>query len=444
MARKFLISRIALAVALSSGLAGFAASPALAAKKEKAPAASYSDGFRKAAGPIQEAMNAATSSLPSPAKPEDYAAAKAKIDAALGGDGKAAFEAAAASATTPDDKLAMGSMLRNYGLLSQDLATKQQGNVMLLESGKLEAAQAGPSNYDAGITAYQLKDYANAAKYLKAAKDLGFQDPNNQLDLILADSYKRNNNPEAALAMSKQEIEDAKARGVAPSENALRAALQSTYTAKQLAPSADYAALLAQYYPETWNVAISVVRQLAALPNQENLDLMRLMFVTNAMTEKRDYAEYLDNVDPRAYPGEALKVMNDGLAKGKLTNADLGDEKANTSARVAGDKASLPSVEKDAMKPGATVAAVTSAADVFLSYDQYAKAETLYAKAMGMPGVDANKVALRLGMAQAMQGKYADAEASLAKVTGTRQPVAKLWSAYAKGKAAPTAPAAAG
>jgi hypothetical protein len=47
-------------------------------------------------------------------------------------------------------------------------------------------------------------------------------------------------------------------------------------------------------------------------------------------------------------------------------------------------------------------------------------------------------------MSQALTGKYADAQTNLAKVTGTRLPVAKLWTAYAKGKAspAPAAPAA--
>lgn len=448
MARKFLVSRVALAVALSSGLAIGAATPAMAAKKEKAAAGKFSPEFIKSAQPIQKAMEAAQAKLPaSGQQPSDLAAAKQAFDAAIGGDGKAAFEAAVPTATTPDDKNALGSMMRNYGILSQDAALKQRGNMMLLESGKLDAAAIGSTNFDAGVTAYQQKDYSNAAKYLKAAKDAGYQDPQNQLDLILADAYKRNNNPEAALAMAKSDVEAAKARGQAPSEGALRNVLQQTYTAKQLAPSTEYAAMLGQYYPNTWNTAISVVRQLASLPRDQNLDLMRLMFVTGAMNEKRDYLEYIENVDPRAFPGEAVKVMNDGIAKGKLTTAEVGEDKRNAEGRIAGDKASLTATERDANKAGATGATVVAAGDVFLSYDQPAKAETFYTKALTMPGVDTNKVALRLGMSQALTGKYAEAESNFAKVTGTRQPVAKLWSAYAKSKsspapAAPTAPVA--
>ncbi|WP_404481080.1 hypothetical protein [Novosphingobium sp. BL-52-GroH] len=445
MARKFLVSRIALAVALSSGLALGVASPAMAAKKEKAPANNFSPEFVKVAQPLQKAMEAAIAALGGQQTPAALAAAKQAFDSAVGGDGKAAFQAAVPAATTPDDKNALGSLMRNFGIISQDLALKQQGNVLLLGSGKLPAAEAGKTNYDAGITAYQLKDYANSATYLKAAKDGGFVDSSGQLDLVLADAYKRNNNPEAALQLAKDDIAAAQARGVAPSETSLRNVLQQTYTAKQLAPSTEYAAMLGQYYPGSWNTAISVVRQLSSLPRDQNLDLMRLMYVTGGMAEKRDYFEYIENVDPRAFPGEAVKVMQDGLAKGKLTQAEIGADLSNSQGRVAGDKASLPATERDANKPGATGATVVAAGDVFLSYDQPAKAEGFYAKAITLPGVDANKVALRLGMAQALSGKYADAQTSFAKVTGTRQPVAKLWSAYAKSKAggaAPTAPAA--
>jgi len=444
MARKFLVSRVALAIALTGGLAVSAAQPAMAAKKDKKAesTANFSDAFRTAAAPIEKAMTEATSKLPSPPQPADLATAKASMDAALGGNAKGAFDAAVPTATTPDDKNALGSMMRNYGIISQDLVMKQQGTKMMLDSGKVPAESVGAMNFDAGVTAYQAKDYAGAATYLKAAKDAGYTDPNNQLDAVLADAYKRSGNAQAALQMTQQEIDAAKANGKAPSETALRTALQQSYDAKQLDKSTEYAAMLGQYYPGAWNVALAVVRQLASLPRDQNLDLMRLMFVTNAMADKRDYLEYLENVDPRAYPGEALKVINDGVSKGKLTEADIGPDKSNTSARVASDKASLPATANDAMKANASVGTVTGAGDVFLSYDDPAKAETFYTKAMGMPGADASKVALRLGMAQAMQGKYAEAETTLAKVTGTRAPVAKMWIAYAKSKASP-APAAA-
>ena len=438
MARKFLISRIALAVALSSGAAvALAPTTALAAKKKADEgAANYSKEFREAAGPIQEALNGATSKMPNPPQEADLQAAKASIDAALGGDAMAAFTKAEASASTPDDKNALGSMLRNYAIITKNSDARLRANKMMLESGKVAANNVGPLNFDAGVTAYQAQDYATAATYLKAAKDAGYTDPNNQLDAVLADAYKKSGNSDAALAMVKSDIEAAQAAGTAPSETSIRSALQAAYDSKQLQPSSDYAAMLVKYYPspEAWNVSASIVRQLASLPKDQNIDLMRLMYASGGMKGKRDYLEYLENADPRAYPGEALKVMNQGLSNGALTSADLGGEKAATEARVKSDKASLPSQEADANKSGASVQTVKAAGDVFLSYDQYAKAEGFYQRALTMPGADTNTVALRLGMTQALQGKKAEAEANLAKVTGNQAAVAKLWSAYAAGK----------
>ena len=442
MARMFLGSRIALAVALASGLTAGAAAPALAAKKEKAPAPVFSDGFRKVAAPIEKAITGAMTKLPSPAGPADYANAKTEIDAALGGDAKATFLAAIPLATTPDDKQVLGTMIRNFGILSQDLSLKQQGNGLLIDSGKLPAQgapgtmSAGSVNFDAGVTAYQMKDWANAARFFKGAKDAGFVDPNGQLDLLLIDTMKRSGYTAGVLQVSKEDVEAAKAKGVAPSESALRQLLQSSYDARQLAPSLDYATMLGQYYPGSWGVAISVVAQLAALPREQDIDLMRLKFLTKGMAEKRDYFIYLEDVDPRAFPGEALKVIDHGIANGKLTAAEIAADKANAAARVTADRASLPATARDAEKATATVGVVTGAGDLFLSYDDPANAETFYTKALGMPGVDAAKVALRLGMAQVLQGKYAEADANFAKVTGPRSTVARMWSAYAKGKVA--------
>lgn len=446
MARKFLISRIALAVAMTGGIAA-AAAPTMVAAKEKAPAkATFSKEYAAVAAPVDKAIadskaNAAVQAASQKAQAAktdaEKAAAKAEVDAAMGGV-LAQLQAAEAQATQPFDKLKQGEMTRNVGVLMNDPAMQHKGLVMMLDSGQTSPESLGQIQYLAGVTAYQSGKYDVAARYLQQSFDGGYRDTQNMIQPLLADSYKRSNNPQAALAMVQKELEAAKASGTKPSETSIRSALQASYDAKQLAPSTEYAAMLAQYYPSpaSWNISTSIVRQLASLQNAENLDLMRLMNVTGAMKDKRDYLEYLQNVDPRAFPGEAVKIMDQGLAKNLLTQADVPD-RGNSAGRVAADKASLPATERDALKPAATAAQVTGAGDVFLSYEDYPKAETLYKAALAKSGVDANKANLRLGMAQAMQGKAADAQATLAKVTGTRAPVAKLWAAYAASKATP-------
>jgi hypothetical protein len=51
-----------------------------------------------------------------------------------------------------------------------------------------------------------------------------------------------------------------------------------------------------------------------------------------------------------------------------------------------------------------------------------------------MPGANTNEELTRLGIAQIGLGNYDAARTTLAKVTGTRMPIAKLWVAYADEK----------
>ena len=117
---------------------------------------------------------------------------------------------------------------------------------------------------------------------------------------------------------------------------------------------------------------------------------------------------------------------------------------ANTisAARVQADTADLPKLAKDARSPGATVATLMAAGDAFLSYQKPAEAEEFYALALAKPGVDTPRVLTRLGIAQADQGKTAEAQASFAKVEGARQAIARLWGIYAgqAGQPAATTP----
>ena len=299
MARKFLISRVALAVALSSGLA-ISAMPGVAAakaKKDEAPKPEFSPEFVKAAGPLEKAMGEALKKIPAQgAGAADMTAAKDAFDASVGGDGKAAFAAAEAVATTPDDKRTLGSWMRNYAIFGQDTPLRQKANVLMIDSGKLSAQEAGRINFDAGINAYNAKDYQGAIRFMTGAKAAGFADPDGNLDKVLDVSYRQTNNPAAALELARQNLAAAKASGTKPSETAIRTALQASLDGKQLAPSVDYAVMLSEEYPsqQSWNTAIAVVRALAPLQPQEYIDLMRLMDRTNSFTSNVDYGEFID------------------------------------------------------------------------------------------------------------------------------------------------------
>jgi tetratricopeptide (TPR) repeat protein len=455
-----LFSRTALGLALSLGVAagGFVAQPALAAKQPAGPKIEFSPGFSKvaadldktlAAAPNDAAVKAASDQVRSAHEAKNAqaaAAAVAQVDAALGG-AKAKLDAAAAAASTAGDKLKLGEMTRTYGVLIDDVALQHSGLVMMLDSGVLQPAVMGQVQFLAGVTAYQKGDYAGAVKYLEPAKASGYHDPQGLLERVLADAYKRSGNAGGALAMAQQDIAAAKAAGTKPSETAIRTALQTAYDGKQAGPAIDLAVMLVQDYPSpnSWNNSINVVRSMSQYQSQESLDLMRLMSRTGSLTSERDYIEYIQALDPRRLPGEAQKVIDAGLAAGKLRANDpfITEAKGIASGRVAADRASLPGLERDARAANASGATVLGAADAFLSYGDAAKAESLYTIAVGKGGAENDRALTRLGIAQLDQGKVAEAQASFAKVQGSRRPIAQLWSAYAAQKAGGAGPVAA-
>ena len=452
MARKYLISSVAMAMAMVGGMA-VSATPVLAAPKEKPAKISFSKEFAAAAADLDKAVgaastnatvSAATAKASAATTPEAKAAAGAEVDAALGG-AKAKLAAAAAVATTPGDKIKLGELTRNVGVLMADSKMQHQGLVQMLDSGATAPDSVGQIRYLAGVTAYQSGDYVGAANYLKQAKDGGYTDKEGMIDRVLADAYKRSGNTAAALGVATQEIAAARAAGTKPSEIALRSALQAAYDAKQVNEATSLAVDLARDYPtsKSWASSIAVVRALAGLQGQDNLDLMRLMSRTGSMDNKRDYLEYIENADPRRLPGETLKIMDQGVASGQLTSGEVAEYRQVASGRLAADKASLVSLERDARNGSASAATVTGAADAFLSYGEPAKAEELYKAALAKSGVDKDRAMTRLGIAQVDQGKFAEAKQSFSQVGGTRGPVAKLWSAYADSKSAPSAPATA-
>ncbi|MEW9855562.1 hypothetical protein [Novosphingobium sp. M1R2S20] len=451
MARKFLISRIALAVALSSGVAVTVA-PAPAVAQKKAKAGAFSNEFAAAAADLDKTVAEASSNPAVKAASDKAAAAQdaaakqaaaAEVDAALGG-ADAKLAAAMAVASTPMDKIKLGELTRNIGVLKADPAQQHKGLVMMLESGAAQPDSLGQLQWLAGVTAYQSGDYQAAVKYLKPAYDAGYRDQQGMIDRVLADAYKRTNNSGAALQMAQQEIERAKAAGTTPSDAALRTALQAAYDAKQMAPAVDLSAQLVQYHPgpQSWSTAFQVTRALARLDAQENLDLMRLMDRTNSLASKGDYIGYIQDADPRRLPGETLRVIDKGIAAGKITAADVREARSMAQGRVSADRSSLASYEKDA-RASSNFATINGAADALLSYEQPAKAEELYKLALPKAGpAEKDRVLTRLGIAQADQGKFSEAERTFAQVSGNRTPVAKLWTAYVKSKTSPSAAAA--
>jgi len=424
-------------------------SPAIAAKKDKGPKLEFSKGFVAVAGPAQTAFqNAAkkseveaaraqlTSALQS-GNEQQIAAARAAMNAALSEE-LGMLDKVFGAIEKDDDRFLAGNLAINLGNVAQDPSIQRRGIKAMIASGKAEPDQLPRFNAVAGQLAYQAGDYAEAHQYLQKAVDAGFTDNNSEV--ILAEAYMSDNMAPQGLAVLKQAIESRKASGSLAPDSWYRRGLISAYKAGMVDDTANFGAMLIRDYPNPSNIgaAVTILREIGGFNSQETLDLMRLMGRTKSYAEERDYVEYIQAADPRRLPGEVLQVIDAGIAAKKLNPSDtfVSDARTQASDRAKSDRASLASYASDARKPGATIATVTGAADALLSYGEAAQAEELYKAALGKAGADEAQVLTRLGIAQIDQGKYAEAEATLGKVTGKRSSIAKLWAAYAAEQAA--------
>ncbi len=466
MVRATFLTRSALGMALALGVAagGLALPAAAKEKKPEAPKIAPSkafippyvaakDGVDKAGkrqdvldaqATVKAADNAYRSASGKKARDE----ARAKYDASVAALGtllqpeKDLLEKALAVATTPDDKFIAGQLSLALGQVAFDKSMQRRGLQSMVDSGKLSPADNAKFQFYIGGLSYDMREYPAARTSFQAAIAGGYTEGG--VDGLLADAYFNDNMPNEGLKVLDDAITK---RGAAAPEDWIRKGIVVSYKAKMPAQAIKFSTQLVEGYPtqENWALALSVVRDMSTFQNQEQIDLLRLMGRTNSFSEARDYIEYIQAADPRRLPAEALKIVNMGVAAGKLQMSDpfVIDAKAISTARIAEDKASLVAMERDARGANATAATAMAAGDAFLSHDNAVKAEEMYKIALTRPGVDAPRVLTRLGIVQIDQGRFAEARETFAKVTGARVPIAQLWSAFAKSKlAAPAAPVA--
>ena len=437
-ARKKPGSSIVLAVALLSGtamLSGVIAEPAHAQrdrkKDKKAPQAEYSKEFIEAFTPLQTAVNA--------------------------NDGSAAgvvgqFPAIVALANSADEKNATGGLIYNAGAQTGDQTLQLQGMGLMLESGKVAPENVGRFNFIAYQLANGASQFDRSRAYLQSAIDAGFttdQVSLADLQIAMAESYISEQRYTEGLDYLSSAIAAAKAAGISVDEAWYRRGLSVAYNNEIVPQVYDFASgWIAAYPSETnWRDAINIARNLNTYDGGQMLDLLRLSQRVGAMKEKYEYIDYVEAADARRLPNEVKRVIELGYAAGVVSRDDIyiSDSLSTANSRIAADRAELPALESDARAASAGVRTVVAAADAFLNYSEYAKAEEFYTKAVGMAGADQGEVLTRLGIAQLEQGKFDAARGSFSQVGGSRLPIASLWSAYADQKAGagvqPTAPA---
>jgi hypothetical protein len=404
-------SRIALRAAIALGGAALVVLPAIAQRQAVVPQTrlfSLTKEERAAILPLQAAVTA-----------NNYAAAAA------------ALPAAQAAARSPDARYFVGQYQLRIGVGTSNIPMQAQAIEMMLASGVAPAADL-PQLYD--NQAAHAAGTGDLKKAESAYARLAELTPNDPETLAKLAEVKNDLGkiPESATLLDRA-ISLRRAAGQQVPEGWYKRALKIAYDARIAPQSLKLARELVTAYPSTqnWRDAGLVYRDLGGLDTEAKLDLYRLMRASRALHGERDYQEFANAFNAANLNGEAKSALDEGVAQ-RIVDPAKGAFKelvTTTSKRASTGKAALKGLDTKAMA-AATGSAALSAGDAFLAQGDYAKAAQLYAAALQKGSVDPNLINSRLGVALAMGGRKAEAEAAFRAVAGARTDLAALWLAW--------------
>jgi len=407
-----IVSRMAMAIALGSMAV---AAPAFAKKEDKQAAASEkaTPAVQKAAFDAQKAADAG-----------DVATALTN------------YNTAKAAMVNNEDKFMVGRVGYQIYQKNKDEQLFSDSIDLMLESGKPSADAQKQLYFAQGQIAYNKKNYPKALTAFQAAEKAGSADPD--LVPLIVESTALQGLTVQALQTLKDEAAKREAAGQPVPAEWYQRGVSIGYKNKNPADQAAINQLTLDLclkwvasapQPQYWNGALEVYAQQFKLDNEGRLEMLRLLRAAGAMEGGDDYREYADDVYLR-FPNEAMSVLQEGAAKGKVTltgKNDAADVMGIVKGKVVADKASLPGADK-ASRAAATGKPALSTADAYVGYGDYAKAVDLYKVALAKgAGVDPGTVNLHMGWALALSGDTAGAKAAFQAVTGVRKPIADFW-----------------
>ena len=421
------VSRIALSLALAIGVAATATPTMAFAKKDKKEAAADQGPKYDISKPAQKLLSEGQAAQAA----GDHATAIAK------------FAEAKAAAQKPDDSYLAALLTASSAQATNNMALLEESLTAVVDSGRAPAEQRKSFQRNLAALALQRNDLGKAISHYER---LAAENPEDgELVVSLGEMYQRNKQLPMAVATIGKAIAAEEAKGTVPPEAWYKRAVALAFDGKLAGDLLPASLKLVAAYPSptNWRDVLIIFRDGAGLDDQSNLDAMRLMYDTNALTGERDFFEYAETASGRGLPGEAKMALDAGTAKGMLSPSKLYVKElvGIVTPKVKGDRASLAGLEKES-RAAANGRLAKATADGYLGYGENAKAAELFRLALQKGGVDAGEVNTRLGIALTRLGDKAGAEAAFKSVsTGKRADLVKFWLAHLAAK--PAAPAGA-
>lgn len=331
---------------------------------------------------------------------------------------------------TPTDNFYINNIKIGVAQATKDNAVLKEGLEGALATGQANTVQTVSFTRALARLAVQANDFQSAEQYYAQLAQLQPNDAEVVSDL--AKIYVKNRRVPEAMATLKQAITTVEASGKKPEEGLYGSRLQLAYDNKLTSEVDPAAQALVKAYPsgKNWEAALDTFRLNAKLDEQGELDTYRLQRAAGALTGQGQYLDYANVAQQRGLPAEAKAILDEGVSKKVIDTSrpsyvDL--RRVLPAAKVATDRASLPSLERQAN--GSSTGKLSRAtADGYLSHGEYAKAAALYKQALTKGGENSDMVNTRLGFALAMSGDKAGAQAAFKAVSGQpRATLAQYW-----------------
>ena len=344
----------------------------------------------------------------------------------------AALPAARAAATSAAAHHYVAQYQYQLAVRTNDYRAQTDALQALISSGRVPAATVPALYQQIGSVAYNhIRDYGLAERAFAAQVAAA---PNSSEGMVNLARVKIDlKKPQEAQPLLVRAIQARTATGQRAPESWYKMALDLAYRNKNAAQIAALGPLFVAAYPtpQNWRDVLLMQRELQAADPSAGLDLYRLMRASKALGGERDYFEMAAALEAAGFPAEAKAVIEEGAAA-RMVDTAKGTAKdilTRSNAGAAKEKAGLSGLQSRATAD-ATGAAALKAADTLLSRGDYAKAAEFYRTALLKGSVDTGLANSRLGMALALAGQRAEAEAALRAVTGPRTQVAAYWLAW--------------
>lgn len=344
----------------------------------------------------------------------------------------------ATSDLQPYDNFVIADLMAQAAQGLNDNAAASQAVEAAADSGGAPDDDKKGITHDAVQASAFLKHWQKTIAYGQQLAQMNGLDYQTTANIAIA--YYNTNDVAHAQQYAQQSITLAKAAGQQPDPSMMQIVLNSQVKqGNQAAAEQTLEGLALQgNSPDAWTQLVGVAFGAKGMGNSEALYLYRLLHLTGTLTAE-DYKDYGNDAYLLGYPTESMKVLQQGISSGKVTNAQVGQELAKSSRDAQADERSLSQIAASAQKSRGGEQDVKLGED-YWGYGRYADAEAAARQGVAKGGLKTPwEGPMLIGAAQVAQGKYADAVQTFSQISGSEAvtKTAHLWSLYAQSKQGP-------